>query len=290
MRRHGITSDTYKRIIIDSGQVRFNYVDESNPGYKIGATRGGNSFVVEQEFHSAKVDGEKGEVKGGKRIVKINVSITANIIELVPWILNLALPGSTTEEHPVLNPTHKQIRRALNLLLADFGSSIALIGQVHGSTEPMICCISNPLASGNLEIAFLDNDESVLKIQFIAHFNPDDLDTEPWTTRNPKPEAAPDADFTWESWATGLATLLAPNIWAYANSEENPATLTPTNLSTGATSYNWTTSWGKSSTDETPTPTALVPTSFINGYQWIQLSINGGASIKKITAIPNEIG
>jgi hypothetical protein len=40
-RYHGITDNTYERFVIDSGEVRMGYTNESDQGTLLGATRGG---------------------------------------------------------------------------------------------------------------------------------------------------------------------------------------------------------------------------------------------------------
>ena len=40
--------------------------------------------------------------------------------------------------------------------------------------------MKNALCDGNFEIGMSDNEESVLKVQFTAHFDPADMDDEPW--------------------------------------------------------------------------------------------------------------
>jgi hypothetical protein len=183
-RYHGVDSNTYRKFVIDSGEVRLGYSSESSRGTRLGATRGGTTFTIEQEIKDMAVDGAKGPVKGGRRITKSNAKMEVNFIEINQNLISLALPGSTTDEvgSPV---THEAFKRALQIAATDYSSSISLIGEVSGSGVPIVITLSNVLADGNFEIAMSDNDESVLKIQFTAHFDPSDLDTEPWEIRFP---------------------------------------------------------------------------------------------------------
>jgi hypothetical protein len=184
-RLHGITENSYRRFVIDSGEVRLGYVDADNTGVLLGATRGGSTFTIETEYRIMEVDGAKGPVKGGRRITKVVAKMEVNFIEITPALINLALPGSTTTEEPSDAPTHSEIKRALQLAAANYSDSVALLGEVSGSDRPIVCILQNVLADGNFEIAATDNEESVLKIQFTAHFTPEDLDTEPWIVRFP---------------------------------------------------------------------------------------------------------
>jgi len=183
-RYHGITDDTYRRLIIDAGAVYLNYGETDER--LIGATRGGNSFAVETEYREMVVDGAKGPVKGSRRITRVVAKLTANIIEFTPEVWVLMFPGSTQEDYPEVTPTHTQIKRALAISDDDYPVNIALVGQVSGSEDAIVCIINNPLVDSNIEVGMADNDEGVVAVTFTAHFDPDTLDTEPWEIRWPE--------------------------------------------------------------------------------------------------------
>ena len=197
-RYHGITDKTYSRILIDAGQLRIGYVDESNPGALLGATRGGSVFAIEPDIRLMPVDGAKGDVKGDKRIARVNATITANVIELSAWVLALSLPGSTTDNYPDVTPTHNQIRRYLALAISKYRSTIALIGEIAGTGEPIVCILSNVIGTKGMSLALAENDEATLQMVFTAHFDPATMDAEPWEIRNPQEAAGkPLSDFSW---------------------------------------------------------------------------------------------
>ena len=184
-RWHGITNDTYRRLIIDSGAVYMNFVDQDNPGTLLGATRGGSTFTIEQEIKDMVVDGAKGPVKGGRRITKVNVKLVANFISHSVELWNYALPGSeysasfATTEDPN-SDDHIEFRRHLEIALSDYIDNIVIVGQITGTEQAVVCGLKNALADGNFEFAFTDNEETGLSVQFTAHFTPCDLDSEPW--------------------------------------------------------------------------------------------------------------
>ncbi|MCO4819783.1 MAG: hypothetical protein KC517_09175 [Bacteroidetes bacterium] len=185
-RQHGVTSDTYKKFYIDSGAVYKNYGESGE--LLLGATRGGNTFVIEQEIRDMPVDGARGKVVGGDRITNINAIITANFIEMSSVLMQLALPGSAVADYPVApaSKTHDSITRALDIALTDYATNIAIVGEVTGNdTVGGVVILSNGLSDGNFELGFTDKDESVLAITFGARFDPSDLDTEPWEIRHP---------------------------------------------------------------------------------------------------------
>lgn len=184
-RKHGITTNTYKKFIIDSGAVYKNYGLGGET--LLGATRGGSTFRIEQEIRTMEVDGAKGDVKGDKRIIKVRPVLEVNFIEISTDLIKLALPGADSADYPATQgKTHDRIYRALDLATSDYIDNIAIVGECTGSsTNAIVCGINNVLANGNFEMAFAENDESVLKLTFTGHFVPTDLDTEPWFIRFP---------------------------------------------------------------------------------------------------------
>jgi hypothetical protein len=193
-RRHGITQETSKNLFIDSGEVRLNYVDSSNVGTLLGATRDGNQFIITQDIRDIPVDGSKGKVKGLRRIIRVDAQIIANFIELNTTMLEKALPGTDAVGYPSAPArVADQITRALEIQAGlagesrdDYIGNIAIVGEISGTDEPVVCMIKNALGDGNVEITTTDNDEAGLSITFSAHFDPSDLDTEPWEIRYPK--------------------------------------------------------------------------------------------------------
>ena len=177
-RYHGITSDTPDRFVIDSGKVYVGFTDLTDMGLCIGATRGGSTFTIEQEIREMPVDGAKGPVKGCDRITKVNAKMTLNMVEWSTYLIRMALPGAAKADYGT--PTHDDITRALQIATTDYKDNIALVGEVSGSAQPIVCIISNALGSGNFELGMVDNDEAVCKLEVKAHFDPSDLDTEPW--------------------------------------------------------------------------------------------------------------
>ena len=189
LKTHGITTETVKNFIVDAGAVYyFNDADKETPSSwnLMGATRDGNSYTVEQEIRYMEVDGVKGELKGNKRIINVIPQLTANFIEMSAERFADALPGSTIVDFPTIDSTHDQITRSLEIALSDYMDNIALVGEVHGKDQPIICIIKNGLASGNLEISTADDDEAGLSITFNGHFGVSDLSTEPWEVLYPK--------------------------------------------------------------------------------------------------------
>lgn len=181
-RYHGLTNETYKHFVVDAGAVYKNYVDGDNPGEILGATRDGSTFTIEREMREMPVDGSKGPTKGYRRVTKVTARISAKFIEFRTDLLKMALPGTAATD----KGTHEEIRAAMNVALDNYLDNLVLIGEKSGTSEPIICGIENALADGGFEVSMVDEDEAGITIQFTAHFDPDDLDREPWFILNPK--------------------------------------------------------------------------------------------------------
>lgn len=186
MAKHGITTNTYTRFIIDSGAVYKNYGEAGQA--LLGATRGGNAFKIESEIRQMDVDGARGPVKGGERLVGIVATLTANFVEVSKELLLRALPGATAANYPAApaTKTHDLITRSADIVTGDYLTNVAIVGQSTASaTNYVIVKLLNVLSDGNLEISFSDKDESVLAVTFKAHFDPSVMTTEPWEIYNP---------------------------------------------------------------------------------------------------------
>ena len=74
----GVSSASVQNFVIDAGAVYVNLgeVDER----LLGATRGGNSFEIEQDVKLVEIDGVKGASMGARRVIESNARIVANLI------------------------------------------------------------------------------------------------------------------------------------------------------------------------------------------------------------------
>ncbi|GAH36258.1 unnamed protein product, partial [marine sediment metagenome] len=69
---------------------------------------------------------------------------------------------------------------------SDYIENVAIVGNVSGKNLPIICIIKNALADAGFSISTAPRDEAVPVIVFTGHYDPDDLDSEPWEIRYPK--------------------------------------------------------------------------------------------------------
>lgn len=187
-RRHGITADTYKKFIIDSGAVYTGFTDFTSMGALLGATKGGSSFTLEQEVKDMEVDGARGPVKGSRRITMVKATLTVNFIEHTLANLKRALVGSDSATYEV---SWDAITRSLIIEDADFLADITIVGEVSGETNGMAIKLVNAITDSNFELTFADKEEGVVAMTFTAHVTPTELgagtDVEPWTIYLPTP-------------------------------------------------------------------------------------------------------
>lgn len=189
---HGVTVETVDRFVVDAGAVYLNYgeVDER----PLGATRGGNTFTIEQEVRDMEIDGLPGPMMGARRIINVVPTIEANLLELGTENLKLAIPGSDSEDFtqpPAIAASHDRIFRNRTIQVTDYVTNVALVGQVLGQDARAIFIIKNGLSTENLELGLSDEDEGVQTLTIQGHFNAADLDAtgsaeEPWEIRWPK--------------------------------------------------------------------------------------------------------
>lgn len=187
-RKTGVTSNTAKRLVVDAGAIYFNYDTENER--VAGATTEGATFTLEQEMREVEVDGFRGPMKGGRRVVEEHARITASMLELTGENLKKMIAGSQLADYTAgeaVDPTHTEVQRQTDIPPdSDYIQNVALVGRVQGSEEPIIIIIWDALADGGLELATEDGDEGSIEVQFTAHFDPTDPDTSPWAIRYPK--------------------------------------------------------------------------------------------------------
>lgn len=179
-----LTRETYRHMLIDAGDIRVGYTSEASPGTFLSATRGGNTFTIEQEIREMPVDGAPGPCIGSRRIVRVVAKLVANCIEHSAALWVKALPGAGTSDET----TYSEITRTRDITDADYMTNVAIRGLVSGegmSGTYAVLLLKNAISVSNFELAMTDKDEAVYKLELTAHFDADDLDTEPWLLQFP---------------------------------------------------------------------------------------------------------
>lgn len=191
-RYHGVSPDTYKRMVLNAGEVRVNFTDLDDKGTRLGATKGGSVWAVEPEMREVEVDGAPGPVMGAQVMDRSTARLECNFVEINEDILQMAMPGSSIED--VNEDDLKQLKRSMRLwsdsYTENYKDNIVLFAEVAGTNKPVICGIKNALATGAFELSLEDKSEAVLKVEFHAHFDPVKLEAgdleEPWILYYPE--------------------------------------------------------------------------------------------------------
>jgi hypothetical protein len=185
----GLTGESTKNLVIDAGAVYINLGETDER--VLGATRGGSTFTIEQDIKLIEIDGVRGATKGARRVIESNAKIVANLLELSSENIMLAIAGSsatdwTDDTSAGTVATHDEIRRTRNISDLDYIKNVSIVGKVNGTDENIICTVYNALSDEGLEMALEDKEETGVEITFTAHFDPTDVETEPWAIRYPK--------------------------------------------------------------------------------------------------------
>nr|DAL14485.1 MAG TPA_asm: major tail protein [Caudoviricetes sp.] len=183
--KRGVTTETVDRFMVDAGAV---YINLDEPDERLlGATRGGNTFMIEQDVYNPEIDNVPGALKGARRIIEVRPRLTANLLEISKDNLMIALVGSqSVEVQDSTAATVDKITRERNITVADYIKNIALVGTISGSGEPAIFKVFDALQDENFEIATENRGEGVLALTFSGHFDPANLNKEPWEIIFPK--------------------------------------------------------------------------------------------------------
>lgn len=187
----GITSVTKENIVLDSGAFFKNFIqgtdtfDSAVAANKlIGATRGGGQFIAKAEVRNIDVDGAKGNLKGMNVIDAWEISIQANVLEVTPDTLKLAL--GIADIDTATDVTYDIITGRNEILDTDYLDNVTWIGTISGSSEPVIIQVFNGLNTDGLTLATAPKNESVITMTFQGHFTETDLDTPPYKIYYPK--------------------------------------------------------------------------------------------------------
>ena len=191
-RQHGVTSETVNRLVLDAGAVYINYGEAGQT--QLGATRGGSTFEVAQEFRDVEVDGALGPVRGLTRIINESPMITCELLEYSLEQVKRNLPGSASAARRYLQgvlqgsgaATHNVITRNQRTIPdADYLSNVAIVAEVSNKGVPLIALVKNALVKGNFTVATTDQNESTVPLTITGHFAPGDLNAAPWEIRIP---------------------------------------------------------------------------------------------------------
>lgn len=184
----GFTNNSTNHFIVDAGavylNVEFNETTGEFTGDLLGATSGGNEFVVNQEVREIEVDGLKGRGKGLQAVTFMNPDLTVNLKELSAKNLATVIAGGKVAEG---NEFYDVLTSKGKIEDSDYIDSVALVGNVTGSDKPIVIVLYNVLSIEGLEMSFEDDNEVVVPVTFGGHY--DETQQVPYKIYLPKQSA-----------------------------------------------------------------------------------------------------
>ncbi|MTI46664.1 hypothetical protein [Sporosalibacterium faouarense] len=164
-----LSTEQLQNIVIDTGVVYVNY--EETDEKMLGPCKGGNTFLVEQEFKEVEYDGRRGKTKGLRRIINENASLTVRLMDLSQENIKMALAGSNLDE-----ATSAITNGDRTISDSDYLKNIALVGTTTGGKTKVIT-LFNALSDNGLNMEMVDKDELAVELHFSAHYDPANLES-----------------------------------------------------------------------------------------------------------------
>jgi len=183
-RQTGITAATAETIIFGAGALYSGFTSMAVPGTLLGATKGGSSFTLPTEILDLGGDGAPGKIMNHQHIINVEMKLTVNLFEQTIANFLKLVPGASTTTYEVL---WNDLTRLRNLQESDYIDNIVLLAEVSGNVSAFGIKLDNVLSTNSIEIGTQDKDSTVIPVTFEAHFDPADLDTEPWQLMMPIP-------------------------------------------------------------------------------------------------------
>lgn len=185
----GYTENTPKNYVINAASVYTNVTYAAEGGFTgtlIGATSGGVTLTIEQNYRNPEVDGTshvQGNVKGNKILESAKAMAVINLKEITAENLKKGLNGSIADAAAGTAPAgYKVIKTKRKVEDADYLTNICIVGTLSGTDNPIIAILDNAFCTGGIELATEDNGEAVVELTYEAHATAAQLaaDEFPW--------------------------------------------------------------------------------------------------------------
>ena len=165
LKKHGITAETIKKLILGAGVIYKNlkYVENDWTGEPLGATSGGIKFNWEAQWLDVEVDGATVLVKGvSKQKVGESASIEGQITEMTEDILVTALHlvKSTSEDTNYVKYVSKE-----NITEDDYLENIAYVGTLSDGKN-IIIILPNALCTEAFELETKNAEQTTFTVKF----------------------------------------------------------------------------------------------------------------------------
>lgn len=167
LKKHGITSETIKNMILGAGVIYKNLKYEKSStcwtGTPLGATSGGLKFNYEAQWLDVEVDGATVLIKGvSKQKVGESATLEGQMTELTEDILvsALHLAKSTSEDTTYVKYVSKE-----NITEADYLENVAYVGTLS-SGKNVIIILPNALCTEAFELETKNAEQTTFAVKF----------------------------------------------------------------------------------------------------------------------------
>lgn len=165
----GVTQETAERLLLDAGAIYKNltYDDLTGEftGEALGATSGGNEFVVEIEQRQPEIDGVKSRIKNMSFVNTHEANLVVNLKELTAQNIKLAIGPADVDE---TDENFDIVTGRTTIENDDYLTNIAYVGRLSGSNKPVVIMLKNALSAEGFTMTSEDNNEATIPITFNA--------------------------------------------------------------------------------------------------------------------------
>ncbi|WP_373894463.1 hypothetical protein [Virgibacillus sp. CBA3643] len=187
----GVTKETAERLVLDAGAIYKNLeLDETTgefTGEVLGATSGGNEFVVEIEQRNPEIDGVKSRIKGLKFVNSHEAHLVTNLKEITASNIKAAIGPADIDD---TGDNFDVVSGRQTIKDTDYIDNISYVGRLSGSNKPVVIMLDNALSAEGFTMTSEDDNEAIIPITFHSHLNLEDIgeDKTPYRIFYPKPE------------------------------------------------------------------------------------------------------
>jgi hypothetical protein len=188
----GVTQSTPDRMLLDAGAIykdlTYDATTNEFTGTVLGATSGGNEFVVEIEQRQPEIDGAKSRIKGLKYVNSHEAHLVVNLKEVTAENIKTAIGPADIDT----SDTAFDVVAGRNKIeLSDYLTNISYVGRLSGSDKPVVIMLDNALSAEGFTMTSEDDNEAVIPITFHSHLEMADIGTDkvPYRIYYPKPAA-----------------------------------------------------------------------------------------------------
>ncbi len=187
----GLNANTAKNLLLDTGAFYINFdvatdTVETASAKCLGATSGGGEFAAVPSIRSIEVDGVKGKVKGLDILESWEVTMKANLLELRKDVLKNALLATKSTATTINTKNYTKIEGKNTIEETDYIDNITYIGNLVGSTEPIMIQVFNALSNEGFTVTPSD-DDNIVELSVEGRYDVATLDTPPFAIYYPEP-------------------------------------------------------------------------------------------------------